>query len=121
MNYACSAALRRLALVAAVIGATIAATPALANASSTCSYSPDAFPAARVDVFDGSQTLSLRIHRKDQFIAITDGGGTKLCPGPAGSFATRFNTDQIVVHGTSVTPIMAAYEGTLRRGRRRRG
>ncbi|MCC2633609.1 MAG: putative Na+/H+ and antiporter, NhaP type [Ramlibacter sp.] len=27
----------------------------------------------------------------------------------------------IVVHGTSVTPIMAAYERTLRRGRRRRG
>jgi hypothetical protein len=101
MNYACSPALRRLALVAAAIGATIAATPALANASSTCTYSPDAFPAARVDVFDGSQNLSLRMHRKDQFIAITDGGGTKLCSGPAGSFATRFNTDQIVVHGTS--------------------
>jgi hypothetical protein len=87
-----SSTLKRLAVAAAVSGAAIAATPALANAASTCTYPPDAL-LPRVDVFDASGSQSLRIHRKDQFIAITDGGGTKLCAGPAGSLATRFNTD----------------------------
>jgi hypothetical protein len=93
---------KRLALAAAIGGAAIGATPALANAASTCTYSPDSL-LPRVDVLDGSGTQSLRIHSKDQFIAITDGGGTKLCPGPAGSLATRLNTDRIVVHGAAAS------------------
>jgi hypothetical protein len=92
-----SSTLRRLALAAAVSGAAIAATPALANAASTCTFSPNSVP-ARVDVFDGSGTARLDIARSGSSIVIADvGGPLKTCPGPTGN-ATVFNTDQIIVH-----------------------
>jgi hypothetical protein len=94
--------IRRLALAAALSGAALASTPALANAASTCTYSPSSLP-ARVDVFDGSGSGFLKLVRSGMFIAVQDAGGgiSKLCPGPGGSFATVFNTDKIVVHGTA--------------------
>jgi hypothetical protein len=93
--------IKRLALAAALSGAALAATPALANAASTCTYSPDSLP-ARVDVFDGSGSFPLDVRRSGQFIAISDSTSTsKLCPGPGGSFATVLNADQIIVHGTA--------------------
>jgi hypothetical protein len=96
-----SSTLGRLALAAAVSGAAISATPALANAASTCTYSPNSLP-ARVEVFDGGGSQRLTIARSGQFIAIRDGfTAAKLCPGPTGN-ATVTNTDQIVVHGTTV-------------------
>ncbi|SRR6266545_1569330 len=103
MKHAGSFTFRRLALAAAVSGAAIAATPALASAASTCTFSPNS-PIARVDVFDGSGSARLAIERSGQFIAIADvGGPLKLCPGPTGN-ATVFNTDQIVVHGNTSIP-----------------
>jgi len=98
MKYAGSLTFRRLAFAAAVSGAAIAATPALANAASTCTYSPNSLQ-ARVDVFDGSGSQALMITRSGQFIAISDfPNAPRLCPGPTGS-ATVTNTDLIVVHG----------------------
>jgi hypothetical protein len=95
-----SSTLRRLAVAAAVSGAAIAATPALANAASTCTFSPNAVP-ARVEVFDGSGTARLAIERSGSTIMIADvGEPLKPCPGPTGN-ATVFNTDQIVVHGNA--------------------
>jgi N-acetylmuramoyl-L-alanine amidase len=95
-----SSTLRRLALAAAVSGAAITATPALANAASTCTFTPDSLP-ARVEVFDGSGTARLGIERSGSTIMIADvGGPLKPCPGPTGN-ATVFNTDQIVVHGNA--------------------
>ena len=92
-----SSAFRRLALVTVVGGAAITATPALANAASTCTFSPNSVP-ARVDVFDGSGTARLAVERSGSSIAIADvGGPLKFCPGPTGN-ATVFNTDQIIVH-----------------------
>jgi hypothetical protein len=49
--------IKRLALAAAVSGAALAATPALASAVSTCTYSPNAFPEARVDVFEAAAAI----------------------------------------------------------------
>jgi hypothetical protein len=92
---------KRLALAAALSGAALAATPALANAASTCTYSPNSLP-ARVDVFDGSGDFPVIVKRSGADIAIADGSGIKLCAG-AGTLATRFNTDQIVVHGTAAS------------------
>jgi hypothetical protein len=95
-----SSSLRRLALAAVVCGAAITATPALANAASTCSYTPDPLR-PRVDVFDGTGSGRLDIMRSGQFIAITDFPNTpKLCAGPTG-FATVANTDLIHVHGNT--------------------
>ena len=95
-----SSTLRRLALAAVVTGAAVTATPALANAASTCTFSPSSVP-ARVDVFDGSGTARLAIERSGSTIMIADvGGPLKPCPGPTGN-ATVFNTDQIAVHGTA--------------------
>jgi hypothetical protein len=95
-----SSTLKRLALAAAVGGAAITATPALANAASTCTFSHDSLP-ARVDIFDGSGTARLAIERSGSTIMIADvGGPLKPCPGPTGN-ATVFNTDQIVVHGNA--------------------
>ena len=95
-----SSTLRRLAVAAAVSGAAIAATPALANAASTCTFSPNAVP-ARVDVFDGSGTFQLAIERSGSSIVIFDVTGPMIpCSGPTGK-ATVFNTDQIVVHGNA--------------------
>ena len=94
---------KRLALATALTGAAIGTTPALANAASTCTYSPPAgVAAARVDVFDGSGKFPLTVERSGLFIAINDAGGTRLCSG-AGTLATVTNTDQIVVHGTSAS------------------
>lgn len=91
-----SSTLRRLALAAAVTGAAIMATPALANAASFCTFSTSV--PGRVEVFDGSGSLDLFITRAGQFISIADGGNPeKLCPGPTGT-ATVFNTDLIFVH-----------------------
>jgi hypothetical protein len=102
MKYAGSITLKRLALAAAVSGAAIAATPALANAASTCTFSPNSVP-ARVDVFDGSGSARLAIERAGSTIVIADvGGPLKPCPGPTGN-ATVFNTDRIVVHGNTST------------------
>jgi hypothetical protein len=95
-----SSTLKRLALAAAVSGAAVAATPALANAASTCTFSPNAVP-ARVDVFDGSGTFQLGIERSGSSIVIFDVTGPMIpCTGPTGN-ATVFNTDQIVVHGNA--------------------
>jgi hypothetical protein len=97
-----SSTLKRLALAAAVGGAAITATPALANAASTCTFSHDSLP-ARVDIFDGSGTARLAIERSGSTIMIADvGGPLKPCPGPTGN-ATVFNTDQIVVHGNATS------------------
>jgi hypothetical protein len=97
-----SSTLRRLAVAAAVSGAALAATPALANAASTCTFSPNAVP-ARVDVFDGSGTFQLAIERSGSSIVIFDVTGPMIpCSGPTGK-ATVFNTDQIVVHGNATS------------------
>jgi hypothetical protein len=97
-----SSTLRRLAVAVTVTGAVIGATPALASAASTCTFSPTSLP-ARVDVFDGSGSARLAIERSGNFIAIADvGEPLKLCPGPTGN-ATVFNTDLIMVRGTAST------------------
>ena len=97
-----SSTLRRLAVATAVSGAAIAATPALANAASTCTYSPNSVP-ARVDVFDGSGTFQLAIERSGSSIVVFDVTGPMIpCSGPTGK-ATVFNTDQIVVHGNATS------------------
>lgn len=96
-----SSTLRRLALAAAVSGAAIAATPALANAASTCTFTPNSLP-ARVEIFDGSGTARLAVERSGSSIVIFDvGGPMRPCLGPGGTPATVFNTDQIVVHGNA--------------------
>jgi hypothetical protein len=97
-----SSTLRRLAVAATVGGAVLAATPALASAASTCTYTPDPLR-PRVDVFDGTGSGRLDIMRSGQFIAITDFPNTpKLCGG-TGGFATVTNTDLIFVHGVTGT------------------
>jgi N-acetylmuramoyl-L-alanine amidase len=97
-----SSTLRRLALAAVVTGAAVTATPALANAASTCTFSPNSVP-ARVDVFDGSGTFQLAIERSGSSIVIFDVTGPMIpCTGPTGK-ATVFNTDQIVVHGNATS------------------
>jgi hypothetical protein len=93
--------LKRLALAASLSGAAVAATPALANAASTCAYEPGSLP-ARVEVFDNSGSGFLKLVRSGVFIAVSDGGATpRLCHDAFGTFATVFNTDQIVVRGTA--------------------
>jgi hypothetical protein len=92
--------LRRLVLGAAVAGAAIGAVPAMANAASTCSYSPDG--GGVVSVTDGSNdgigtVEKLRIAVVGQFITVGDGNRqTNACRGPAG-FALTTNTSQINV------------------------
>jgi hypothetical protein len=95
---------KRLALAAILSSAALAAIPALANAESTCTYSPNAFPEARVDVFDASGSQSLVIGRAADSIAISNGGvPVRLCVSPVGTVATVFNTDKIFVHGTAAS------------------
>ena len=92
--------IRQLALGAAVAGAAIGAVPAMANAASTCSYSPDG--GGVVSVTDGSNdgigtVEKLRIAIVGQFITVGDGNRqTNACRGPAG-FALTTNTSQINV------------------------
>lgn len=92
--------IRRFALGAAVAGAAIGAVPTMANAASTCSYSPDG--GGVVSVTDGSNDSSgtiekLRIAIVGQFITVGDGNRqTNACSGPAG-FALTTNTSQINV------------------------
>ena len=92
--------IRRLALGAAIAGAAIGAVPAMANAASTCSYSPDG--GGVVSVTDGSNdgvgtVEKLRIAVVGQFITVGDGNRqTNACRGPAG-FALTTNTSQINV------------------------
>jgi hypothetical protein len=99
--------LERLAAITALGGAVLTTGPAAANAASTCTFDPSAFPLPAVDVFDDGGLSALRITRSHQFIAIVDGHGLKLCPGSGGN-ATVLNTDRVIVHGA---PSMA--EGFL--------
>ncbi len=92
--------IRRLALGAAVAGATIGAVPALASASSTCVYNPSV---KELNVTDGSGGQPLRIVRESTvspFITLDDGVGTRIfCPGANGTFAQIDNADQIDISG----------------------
>ena len=95
-----SSTLVRLGLGVVIAAAGLTATPALAGAASTCTFSPNTVP-ARVDVYDGSGDRALVVSRSGSSITITDlGFSSKTCAGPTGD-ATVFNTDQIIVHGNT--------------------
>jgi hypothetical protein len=95
--------LRRLALGVAITGTALSAVPAVANASSACTYGLGG-PAGlfqTATVTDGSGSSSLRITRAGPFIAVADGSAVpRICTGPTGVQATVTNTDFIVVNGT---------------------
>src|SRR4051812_37865494 len=98
--------LRRLALGAVLAGATCAAAPALASATSTCSY--DA-PSRSVFIQDGSGSSTLHVrHNPTNLIP---GGGLLMyadgnaVPGPcsgSGTLAGLSNTDEIYIQGPAV-------------------
>ena len=94
--------IKRLAIAAALTGATIAVTPAMASAASTCTYEPNALP-ARVTIVDQSGSTRMRVVRSGQFISVADGSAAPtLCAGPTG-LATVNNTDLIRVFGPGTT------------------
>ena len=94
--------IKRLAVAAALTGATIAVTPAMASAASTCTYEPNALP-ARATIVDQSGGTPMRVVRSGQFIGVADGSARPtLCAGPTG-LATVNNTDLIRVFGPGTT------------------
>jgi hypothetical protein len=89
-----SRSLRRLVLGAAVAGAAIGALPAMASASSTCSYN---FNTKEVTINDASGSLALHVVRSGPYVAYGDGRSTpQICWGPV-TIATTTNTDTINV------------------------
>jgi Ca2+-binding RTX toxin-like protein len=89
-----SRSVRRLVLGAALAGAAIAAVPAMASASSTCSYD---FATKEVVINDASGSLALRVLRSGPYVAYADGRSTpQICWGPV-TIATTTNTDTIDV------------------------
>jgi Ca2+-binding RTX toxin-like protein len=89
-----SRSIRRLVLGAAVAGATIAALPAMASASSTCTYN---FNTKEVVINDASGSLTLHVVRSGPYVAYGDGRSTpQICWGPV-TIATTTNTDTISV------------------------
>jgi Ca2+-binding RTX toxin-like protein len=94
--------LRRLVLGAAITGAAIGAVPAMANASSTCTYGlggPGGVTLTAT-VIDGSGPSQLRIVRAGPFIAIADGAQTpRICESQIGERASVTNTNFINVIG----------------------
>lgn len=95
--------IRGLALAAALSGAAIGASPAAAQAASTCVNDlggPGGFTQTAT-IIDRSGTLPLRIVRQGKFIAFSDGlnGGLSFCDGPTG-FATIDTINFIHVIGS---------------------
>ncbi|HWH94198.1 MAG TPA: hypothetical protein VNT03_10085 [Baekduia sp.] len=93
---------KRLTIAAAITGAAISATPALASAASTCNYNPSN---KNLIVNDNSGTAPLRISRTPAGdIRIADGTASSgiTCP-IAGTLqnATVFNTERIAVFATA--------------------
>jgi hypothetical protein len=87
--------LRRLALGAAITGAAIGAVPALASASSSCTFEPNA--GGIVSVKDDSGPLPLEVSVVGTVIAINDSEGEQLPCFGGGTLATTANTNQIRV------------------------
>jgi hypothetical protein len=87
--------LRRLALGAAISGAAIGAVPALASASSSCTFEPNA--GGIVSVKDDSGPLPLEVSVVGTVIAINDTEGEQLPCFGGGTLATTANTNQIRV------------------------
>jgi Ca2+-binding RTX toxin-like protein len=96
--------LRRLVLGAALAGATIAAAPAIASASSTCSFDP---AYRQVVIMDGSGASELHVSvYGNRYIAYADGANAPtICWGKA--LATLDGTDQVYVQG----PAVGAHDG----------
>lgn len=89
-----SRSLRRLVLGAVVAGAAITALPAMASASSTCSYN---FNTKEVVINDASGSLALHVVRSGPYVAYGDGRSTpQICWGPV-TIATTANTETIDV------------------------
>jgi RTX calcium-binding nonapeptide repeat (4 copies) len=100
MNY--GRVLRRLALLAAVGGATLTANTGLALADSTCSYDASFH---RVNVYDGSgSSQDLQITRSGQYIVVRNGdnGAISYCSS-ANGVATVTNTDKVIVDGNATS------------------
>src|SRR4051812_46192974 len=92
--------IRRLALGAAIAGATIGAVPAMASAaSSTCTFNPSLKRATVVDNSGPGNGVPLRVVRTNTFITVADGNGpVHVCANPGTfNFATINNTDDIWV------------------------
>jgi hypothetical protein len=94
--------IRRLALGAAIAGSVIGGIPALASASSSCTFDANT---KRATIIDGSGSAQLRLVRSNQFIEFADGSAPpQACDGPT-AFATNTNTDRVIVQGTSTDPL----------------
>jgi len=89
--------LRRLVVGAAIAGATLAAAPALASASSTCSYS---LSARYVYIQDGSGSSTLHVGRTPTgTITYADGNGLPTMCWDKNTLAHVNNTDTIYIQG----------------------
>src|SRR4051794_15227377 len=99
--------LRRLVIGAALAGATFAAAPAIASASSTCSYDGKS---RSVFIQDGSGSSTLHVGHNPTnlfpgggLLMYADGSGVPApCPG-SGTLAGLGNTDQIYVQGPATS------------------
>jgi hypothetical protein len=92
--------LRRLVLGAAVAGATIAAAPALASASSTCTIG-----SGQAVIMDGSGSQTLHVSHDGPYIKYADGSATPwFCIGPGGALARTDKLDLVYIQGPAVGP-----------------
>jgi hypothetical protein len=92
--------LRRLAVGAALAGAAFAAAPALASASSTCSYTPSA---RYVYIEDGSGSSTLHVSRtRGGLITYADGNGQPSQCFDKNNPASVNTADTIYIQGPAV-------------------
>src|SRR5262245_17386034 len=91
--------IRRLALGAVVTGALVAGVPAVASASSTCSYNPDN---KQLSIQDLSGAQTLRLTRLGDQIRYADGNSApQFCAVPAQfAAATVNNTEKVTIFRT---------------------
>src|SRR3954453_1017736 len=96
--------LKRLAIGGALAGAAFAAAPALASASSTCTFDTAGH---QVVIQDGSGSGQLILSKSGRYITYADDfGPAQLCV-KGTTIASVTNTDSVYVHG----PLVGASDG----------